>query len=198
MQLRAHTISTPMYQQHAQFNPLDINAGQAAAVQDTNRTINALRNSGLGPSTGATILAADAQGSANAGNTFLRDWNANNTLRNNVIAMNNQSDAMRAQHQVGVDQFNAGQYTNADRYNAYADMQKQMQHIQDDARLAQALSASMNLINKTNMDTARENMYFNMANTNPMFYHDMDPRGVITKRANEAKCGGTLLKRYKK
>ena len=89
------------------YNPIDFGLTENAILASGAGTVNALRNSGLGPSTIASIIAADRNLGQNLGMGFLQNWDANNKQRNEVIAARNNNAVQRANfnYQVGGNQW---------------------------------------------------------------------------------------------
>ena len=152
--------------QNQRYDPVDQNMIQNQILAQGNSTQRALRNSGLGPSTGAAILAADNNTTRNLGAGFLQTWQANNQLRNAVTAANNQAEGMRAQFDYGVDAARQRALNEAQVRNAQNDLMLQRLNYEAEGQKYNALSNQLNAGFNALAGIGRENFARNQANSN--------------------------------
>ena len=152
--------------QNQRYDPVDQNMIQIQMLDQGNSTQRALRNSGLGPSTGAAILAADNNTTRNLGTGFLQTWQANNQLRNAVTAANNQAEGMRAQFDYGVDAARQRALNEAQVRNAQNDLMLQRLNYEAEGQKYNALSNQLNAGFNALAGIGRENFARNQANSN--------------------------------
>lgn len=148
------------------YNPVDQNMILNQALAQGNSTVRALRNSGIGPSSQAAIIAQDNNLTGNIGNTLLQTWDANNQRRNQVIAANNQNEAQRAQFDFAVDQARQNALARAQMYNAQNDLTIQRLNNAAEAEKYAALSNQIDQSLQALSDIGRENFAYNQANSN--------------------------------
>lgn len=182
--------------QNVRYNPVDNNMIQNQILAQGNSTQRALRNSGLGPSSAAAILAADNNTTGNIGTGFLQNWQANNQQRNAVVAANNQAEAQRAQFDYGVDSAKQRALAEAQYRNAYNDMMLQRMNYQAEADKYNALSNQINAGLEALSGIGRENFIRNQINTNTAL-NGYRTLGNGVGAYLPYNCGG-LLKKYKK
>ena len=152
--------------QNQRYDPVDQNMIQNQMLAQGNSTQRALRNSGLGPSTGAAIIAADNNTTRNLGTGFLQTWQANNQLRNAVTAANNQAEGMRAQFDYGVDAARQRALNEAQIRNAQNDLMLQRLNYEAEGQKYNALSNQLNAGFNALAGIGRENFARNQANSN--------------------------------
>ena len=138
-----------------------------AQIAQGNATNRALRNSGLGPSSAAAILAADNNTTGNLGTGFLQTWDANNQRRNSVIAANNQAEAQRAQFDYTVDAARKDALNRAALYNSQNDLMVQRLNNQAEADKYTAISNQISNGLQALSGIGQENFAMNQINTNP-------------------------------
>ena len=185
---------TRMHLQDVRYNPVPLNMYLNPVLQQGAGTVNQIRSAGIGPSTGATIVAADYNTGRNLGQTLLQGIQANEQIRNNAITANNGNATQVAnfnyQQNAARDAImNQGQLYNLrnelilQRLNDEAETQKY-------AALSQELGYGLDALTKM----GDENMAFNMVNSvSPYGYRDKSGRVVY----RPASRGGLLLKKYK-
>ena len=152
--------------QSEQYMPVDQNVIQNQMLAQGNSTQRALRNSGLGPSTAAAILAADNNTTGNLGQGFLQTWQANNQQRNAVLAANNQAEAQRAQFDYAVDAAKQRALQEAEWRNVQNDLMLQRWNYQAEADKYNALSNQINAGLEALSGIGRENFIRNQINSN--------------------------------
>ena len=155
--------------QNQVYNPIDQNMIANAQIAQGNATNRALRNSGLGPSAGAAILAADNNLTGNLGTGFIQAWDANNQRRNAVIAANNQAEAQRAQFDYTVDAARKDAINRLAPYNAQNDLMVQRLNNQAEGDKYTAISNQISNGLQALSGIGQENFAMNQINTNPAF-----------------------------
>ena len=155
--------------QNQVYNPIDQNMMANSIIAQGNATNRALRNSGLGPSSAAAILAADNNTTGNLGTGFLQTWDANNQRRNAVIAANNQAEAQRAQFDYTVDAARAQALNDAAIRNAQNDLMIQRLNNMAEGEKYQAISNQISNGLQALSGIGKENFAMNQINTNPYF-----------------------------
>ena len=184
--------------QNQVYNPIDQNMIANAQIARGNATNRALRNSGLGPSAGAAILAADNNLTGNLGTGFIQAWDANNQRRNSVIAANNQAEAQRAQFDYTVDASRKEAINRLAPYNAQNDLMVQRLNNQAEAEKYQAISNQISNGLQALSGIGQENFAMNQVNTNPSFLgYRVAPNGTM-RYMPWYSCNGGFLKKFKK
>lgn len=149
------------------YNPVDQNMLMNQVLAQGNSAQRALRNSGLGPSTAAAIVAQDNNITGNLGNTFLQTWDANNQRRNQVIAANNQNEAQRAQFDYAIDAARQRALSDAQMRNAYTDLQIQQLNNAAEGEKYAAVSNQISNALQALSGIGQENFAMNQVNSNP-------------------------------
>lgn len=184
--------------QNQVYNPIDQNMIANAQIAQGNATNRALRNSGLGPSAGTAILAADNNLTGNLGTGFIQAWDANNQRRNAVIAANNQAEAQRAQFDYTVDAARKEAINRFIPYNAQNDLMVQRLNNQAEAEKYQAISNQISNGLQALSGIGQENFAMNQVNTNPSFLgYRVAPNGTM-RYMPWYSCNGGFLKKFKK
>ena len=174
--------------QNQVYNPIDQNMIANAKIAQSNATNRALRNSGLGPSTGAAILAADNNLTGNLGTGFIQAWDANNQRRNAVLAANNQAEAQRAQFDYTVDAARKEAINRLAPYNAQNDLMVQRLNNQAEAEKYQAISNQISNGLQALSGIGQENFAMNQVNTNPAYLgYRVGPNGAMFYNPNTGK-----------
>lgn len=155
--------------QNQVYNPVDQNMVANAQIAQSNATNRALRNSGLGPSSAAAILAADNNTTGNLGTGFIQAWDANNQRRNAVVAANNQAEAQKAQFDYTVDAARKDALNRAALYNSQNDLMVQRLNSQAEADKYTAISNQISNGLQALSGIGQENFAMNQINTNPAF-----------------------------
>jgi hypothetical protein len=155
--------------QNQVYNPLDQNMVANAISAQNSATNRILRNTGLGPSTAASILAADNNYTNNLGQGFIQTWDANNQRRNQVIAANNQAEAQRANFDWTVDAARKQILNDTAYKNAYNDLMLQRLNYASEADKYNAISNQINTGLQALSGIGKENFTMNQINTNPAF-----------------------------
>ena len=153
--------------QDQRYNPVDQQMLMNQVLTQGNSAQRALRNSGLGPSTAAALIAQDANTTGNLGNTFLQVLDANNQRRNQVIAANNQNEAQRAQFDYAVDAARQRALADAQMRNAYTDLQLQQLNYAAEGDKYAAISNQISNALQALSGIGQENFAMNHVNSNP-------------------------------
>ena len=187
--------------QNQVYNPVDQNMLMNQVLAQGNSTMRGLRNSGLGPSTQAAMIAQDNNISGNLGNTFLQAWDANNQRRNQVIAANNQNEAQRAQFDYAVDAARQRALADAQMRNAYTDLQIQQLNNAAEADKYAAVGNQINNTLQALSGIGRENYAMNQVNSNTALQgYGLLGGGVgayLPYYYRERKCGGSIERKKK-
>ena len=184
--------------QNQVYNPIDQNMIANAQIAQANATNRALRNSGLGPSSAAAILAADNNTTGNLGTGFLQTWDTNNQRRNAVVAANNQAEAQRAQFDYTVDAARKDAINRLAPFNAQNDLMIQRLNNQAEGEKYQAISNQISNGLQALSGIGQENFAMNQINTNPYYLgYRTAPNGAIGYYPWYS-CNGGFLKKYKK
>lgn len=155
--------------QNQVYRPIDQNMVANAQIAQGNATQRALRNSGLGPSTAASILAADNNLTGNLGIGFIQAWDANNQRRNAVIAANNQAEGQRAQFDANMDYYRAAMLNNWAARRAQDNLMIQRLNNAAEGEKYAAISNQLDQGFQALSDIGKENFGMNQINTNPAF-----------------------------
>ena len=155
--------------QNQVYRPIDQNMVANFQIAQGNATQRALRNSGLGPSTAASILAADNNLTGNLGTGFIQAWDANNQRRNAVIAANNQAEGQRAQFDANMDYYRASMLNNWAARRAQNDLMIQRLNNAAEGEKYAAISNQLDQGFQALSDIGKENFGMNQINTNPAF-----------------------------
>lgn len=160
-----------------QFRPMDQNLLMNAARTQGAAQIRGLRNSGLGPSTAAAMLAADAATTRNMGNGLMQVWQANNQGRNAVVGANN--SAVLQAHQLDQQrrQENAAALNQARQFNLANAQRVAMLNNQAVADKYNAISSNINNISEALSGIGQENFAMNQINSNPALMQYVSPFG---------------------
>ena len=153
--------------QDQRYNPVDQNMLMSQVLAQGNSSQRAVRNSGIGPSTAAALIAQDANTTGNLGNTFLQAWDANNQRRNQVIAANNQNEAQRAQFDYAIDAARQKALADAQMRNAYTDLQLQQLNYAAEGDKYAAISNQISNALQALSGIGQENFAMNQVNSNP-------------------------------
>lgn len=193
------------------YNPVDQNMMMNQVLAQGNSAQRALRNSGLGPSTAAAMVAQDNNITGNLGNTFLQTWDANNQRRNQVIAANNQNEAQRAQFDYAVDVARQRALADAQMRNAYTDLQIQQLNNAAEGEKYAAVSNQISNALQALSGIGQENFAMNQVNSNtanegygvlgggiaaylPYIYQQLLKE---QKESNTSGCGGHIQRKKK-
>ena len=170
-QLQPYLPEGRIHLQNQVYNPIDQNMVANSIIAQGNATNRSLRNSGLGPSAGAAILASDNNTTGNLGTGFIQAWDANNQRRNAVIAANNQAEAQRANFDWTVDAARKKILNDTAYYNGYLYNDLNLQRLNYGAEGDKYNAISNQISNglQALSGIGKENFAMNQVNTNPAF-----------------------------
>lgn len=187
MDTRLETIN-PVY------NPVDANIAANQVLSGGAGTVRALRNSGLGPSTGAAIVAADYNIGRNIGDAYTKVAEHNDNLYNNIIGQINANRQAQAQVGLNRERQNTGLLYDAALRNNHNDMTLQQLNYGAEGQKYGALQTQIDQVAEALTGIGQENFAMNQVNALPSGYKIL-PDGRV---AYVGKCGGSLLRKYKK
>lgn len=191
------------------FNPLDENRSVNDVLAGSSASASAILNSGMGPSTGATLLAGDYNAGRNIGNARTQIWDANNQRRNQVIAQRNANAQALGQFRWGIDNTRAQILNDARLRNLQNNLMEQRLNNAAEAEKWNAIRASKEAVAEGLAGMGRENFAMNQINSNRALYYflkrngESGYKGLMKALEDEygngkKSCGGTLLRKYKK
>lgn len=180
------------------FNPIDINRTDNSVINQSNATARALMNSGVGGSTPAALIAADAVANANRGAARAQDMQINEQLYNQALSGTNSNAAARSQNDLAVDRYNAQARMDAQYRNIPLGLQLQMLNNQAEAQKYAAIGQEAQNLEYALQGIGRENFAMNQINSNPAFEgYGVSPYGILNYLANISEDGG-FIKKIKK
>jgi hypothetical protein len=185
--------SARMHLVDPEYNPLDENMVVNDTLANAARTNRALLNSGVSPSTQATLLAADYNTGRNIGNARVNVWNANNAARNNVIAAHNQNASALGNFQYGQSRDRAQILNNAALRNLQNDLMLQRLNYAAEGNKYAAIQNQIDAVADALSRIGYENASYNMTRQPQLLYGLQ--RGSLLPYYR--KCGG-FIKKYKK
>lgn len=200
---RMHLIDTT-------YNPLDENSAVVSLGSANARTHYNLANSGLGPSAGAAMVAADNNYASNYGNALAQIWDANNQRRNAVIGQRNQNRQTLGNFHLNINNTRAGILNQFALQNLQNDLMRQRYNHYAESQRWNNISQSLDALNRGISDIGVDAYNRNMANSIPGLDYDVDENGNVgytLKKGNYKMnedgsisfgCGGTLLKKYRR
>ena len=176
------------------YTPEDINRLQNEVSASDAALASSIRNAGLGPSTGATLLAANAQSNINRGNAFAQSRAAQIARRNAVISANNQAAQAEANLAYAVDRDRAEALNRYNMLNAQYGLMTQ--RLNDEAEQAQfnSVGNELDALRTGLYNTARQNFIMNQINSNTALNNGLRQNGWSYRKVKN----GGLLKKYKK
>ena len=193
------------------YNPVDMNYLQNQYAAQTAGLQRGLRNSGLGPSVGANMIAGHHTGTQNLGSALLQGWDANNQRRNSTITANNSNAKQKADFDYTLDATRAQILNNYRRLMDTDWLQLQQLNDAAETQKYQALSNQLGNVFQGLAGVGQENFAMNQLNTNPALYYRVNPDGTMSydprwgllygargvrKEGEEKSCGG-FIKPYK-
>ena len=178
------------------YNPIDENMAVNDVLNANARTVYGLQNSGLGPSTGAALLAADYNAGRNIGNARTQVWDANNQRRNQVIGLRNANGQTLGQFRYGINQNRAGILNNAALVNQRNDLLNQRLNYAAEQDKANAVNSSIDALSEGMAGIGRENFALNQINLNDALdYMLRNGYDVTYKGKRITRNGGKLKKK---
>lgn len=182
------------------YNPIDENMAVNDVLANSAATSRAIANSGLGPSTGAALLAADYNAGRNIGAARTQVWDANNQRRNNVIAQRNANGQALGNFNYGISRDRAQIINDARLRNIQNEFAQQRMNYAAEGEKYAALGNQISNINAALYGIGTENVRLNSINSNPAYDWVRMPDGNIyyMPKRNSGSNGGVLLKKYNK
>ena len=168
-QLQPYLPEGRIHLQNQVYNPIDQNMVANSIIAQGNATNRSLRNSGLGPSVGAAILASDNNMTGNLGTGFIQAWDANNQRRNAVVAANNQAEAQRANFDWTVDAARKKILNDTAYINGYNDLNVQRLNYGAEGDKYAAISNQIANGLQALSGIGKENFAMNQVNSNRAF-----------------------------
>lgn len=169
--------SARMHLRDLVFNPVD----QNMMVQDT---LNAgagmasqIRNAGLGPSTGRTLLALDSNIGKNIGTARVQGAAANESLMNNVLTQNNQNAGTLGQFQYGISRDNASLMNQVMQQRIQNELFRQRYNNEAESAKYAAIQNQLDTLAQALSGIGRENFAMNQINSNPYYPYLVSPNG---------------------
>lgn len=177
----------------AQYNPLDQNQVVNGVIASGTNLMRGLGNSGLGPSTAATMLAGDYNIGQNIGTGLAQVWEANNRRRNDVVGQHNAGAQARGQFNYGVSRDRAQMLNNARIRNDQNSLFQQRLNYAAEGDKYSAISNQLDQVGQALSNIGRENFVMNQVNSMADYEVLPDGRVVYSPRAR----GGRLMRMYK-
>ena len=174
-----------------EYNPLDQEMAVNNVLASNAGTVRALGASGLGPSTGAAIIAADNGATGNIGAARTQVWDANNQRRNDVIAAHNQNASSIGDFDYGISRDRAMIENQAAMQNLQMELYRQRLNYAAEAEKYAAIQSQIDAVAEALAGIGRENVALNQVNSNSALYHKVGPNGYAVY---SGKNGGLLKK----
>jgi len=177
------------------YRPVDANMAVNDVLASGAGTTRALRNSGLGPSQAAALLAADYNIGRNIGNARTQVADYNNNLYSNIIAQTNANRQAQAQVDLNRERNNTMLLYDAAIRNAQNNLMQQRYNYDAEGQKYTALSNQIDQVAQALANIGYENFAMNQANSSGLDYRT--GRNGTTYYVGGKRCGG-LLKKYKR
>lgn len=172
------------------YQPIDFNIPLNAIQAQGNASTRAIANAGLGPSTGANLIANNAATTNALGTGFLQAYQANNQQRNNVIAANNAALAQQAQLEQRRNMSNAYALNQAQAQNIQNDITEQRLNYEAEGQKYAAIQNQLDQVGEALSNMGRENFMMNQINSDDAYRYFLTPNGTVLYKS--AKCGGRI------
>lgn len=188
------------------FNPMDQNLLVNDVLAANAGTVYALQNSGLGPSTGAAILAADYNTGRNLGDARAKVWDANNQRRNEVLTQRNANAKAAADFDYAMSRDIAQILNTAEPQNIQNNLMQQRLNYAAEGEKYAAIQSNIDAISQALAGIGKENFAMNQVNGDSAYDYVVLPGGGYaympkTQKediTNSNKNGGRLMRPYKK
>lgn len=188
------------------FNPMDQNLLVNDVLAANAGTVYALQNSGLGPSTGAAILAADYNTGRNLGDARAKVWDANNQRRNEVLTQRNANAKAAADFDYAMSRDRAQILNMAEQQNIQNNLMQQRLNYAAEGEKYAAIQSNIDAMSQALAGIGKENFAMNQVNGDSAYDYIALPGGGYaympkTKKediTNSNKNGGRLMRPYKK
>lgn len=176
------------------YNPLDEEMIVNDILAQSAETDRAIRNSGIGPSTGALLLSSAYNTGKNLGSARAQVWDVNNQRRNAVISGINANRQALGTFDYNLSRDRASILNDAMLRNAQNNLMIQRLNNEAESAKYAAVSNQIDQVGQALSGIGKENFSANMVNTsNPNYKIGPDGKVYFV-----GKCGGTLLKKVKK
>lgn len=169
------------------YMPVDVNIPINEIRAQGNAANRAIANAGLGPSTGANLIANNAATNNAIGTGFLQAYQANNQQRNQVITANNAALAQQAAFNQQRNLANAQARNMANLYNQRMALQVQQLNNQAEQDKYNAVGINLNNMAEALSGIGRENFVMNQINNNPALLQYLFPGGRTAPKKNGGK-----------
>ena len=189
---------SPIHYQPLVYNPVDYNMISNNLLAQSAGTARGLRNSGLGPSAGANLIALDNNIGQNLGTGFIQAWDANNQQRNNVIQSNNATQMQIAQILDARAKERAAARERANRLNTQLSLTKQQYDNEAESQKYAAISQQLSNALQGISDIGNENLAYNMANNNRALLYGARKNGEMPYKGMNGGMNGGFIRQYKK
>ncbi len=185
------------------YNPMDQNLLVNDVLATNAGTVRALQNSGLGPSAGVAILAADYNTGRNLGDARAKVWDANNQRRNEVLTQRNANAKAASDFDYAMSRDRARILNAAESQNIQNDLMQQRLNYAAEGEKYAALQSNIDALSQALSGIGKENFAMNQVNQNSAYDYVILPGGGYaympkTKKENSDKNGGLLMRPYKK
>ena len=190
-------VSGEMPIQLERYQPIDVNIPINAIRSQGNATNRAIANAGLGPSTGANLIANNAATNNAIGTGFLQAYQANNQQRNNVIAANNNALAQQAQFNMRRNAMNANILNQTAAHNLRNSLLQQRLNYASEGEKYAAIQNQLDQVARALSGIGRENMAYNQINGDDAYDYFAATNGDTLYRGRGRKCGGKIKTKKK-
>ena len=169
---KAHLPYGQMNTRFVPYTPIDVNMLSNQLSAASAGTVRGLRNSGIGPSLGAALLAADRAGTDAIGTGFIKAIQARDQQRNAAIAANNEILAKQAEFNSTLDAMRSRELARAEQTNMQYDMLRQRLNNQAEGEQYAAIGQNLDNLFKGLSGIGKENFIMNqVANNRGLLYH---------------------------
>ena len=182
------------------YNPIDQNILVNDVLASGAGTARSIVNSGAGPSTGALLVAADANTGSNIGDARVRAWDANNQRRNDVIGQRNANATALANFDYGVSRDRAQIQNTAQLQNIQNDLIRQRLNYAAEGEKYAAIQSNIDSVSKALAGIGNENFAMNQINNDTAYDYIALPNGgyAFMPKVKTEENGGPLMRPYKK
>jgi len=193
--LPVRRVNTRMHLVDPRYRPMDVNQGINQALAAQAGALRSIEASGNPISAPAAIVALDNNVTGNLGNIRTQYELANEQLYNNAINGINKNRSALANFEFGRDSENARLGFETDVRNLQNSLLQQRLNNEAEQQWAQAVSVPLDNVYSALSGIGTENVRINAGNSAYPLYRR--GRNGVTSY-NGYKCGGGLLKQYKK
>lgn len=186
-----------MHLQDPYFIPIDTSMLVNSALSGHGATTRQLRSAGLGPSTGASLAAADNNFFGALGNAMSEAVQTNNQMRNSVIGQRNSNAQTLGNFRFGVNNTKSQILNDSMLRNIQNSLMQQRLNNAAESEKYAAIGNEIDNSVKSLAGIGTENFRMNAANSMFDYVTLPDGRTAYVPKVNSGKCGGTLLKKYK-